>query len=41
MLAIGHGGGGDLLVDGGSAGIERSEKVDIISDIEVALPCSE
>ncbi len=40
-MAIGHGGGGDLSVGAGSAGMERSEKVAIKSDNEVKLPCRE
>lgn len=41
IVAIRHGGAGDLSVGAGSAGIERSEKVAIRSDNDVALPCRE
>ena len=38
---MGHGGGRDLSVGGGSAGMDRLEKVAIRSDIDIELPCRE
>lgn len=41
MLAIGQGGAADLPVGGGSAGMDREEKLAIRSGIDVKGPCRE